>query len=52
MVGIMLSLKDEEQDFFKQKIRHSIKILFIYALSYLNELDENKRKINDVNIEI
>jgi len=50
MVGIMFSMKDEEQELFKKKIKHSIKILFIYGLSYLNELDEDKRKINDVNI--
>jgi hypothetical protein len=50
MVGIMYSLKDDEQILFKNKIRHSIKILFVYALCYLNELNEDQRKINDVNI--
>lgn len=48
MVGVMMSTPQNNHKMFIAKIRQEIKILFMYGLTYYNNLDEEERKENDV----
>ena len=48
MVGVMMATSKEYHNRYRVKIRNDIKILFVYGLAYLNKLDEEERKANDI----